>query len=449
VEVVCLRGNKAKVLRNFADYVTIFGAFLFWLILIFPALEANQIPYFVAPTGSIQLPSLPTIFNYFKETIRYMGISELWACGFLGLPLLTWSQFRSKNDLFGLAAVAAGSLMWGLGVAFFGSYQHVRQLVTVGLLLILLCCVGLSGWATGLEWLVGQVHLPVIRRYSSQISILALLAVVLLAGFPNLRRSIDTAFDRTLPDRRNDLAMWADTTLAPAPYVGTLEFHKVFNAPWGGYAGQNEFPLVAISTITDRPIEEWRELGAIYAIEPYWHYLRMQETPQGQAYLEQMTVLKIYTSSDAYRDPGIVVFRLYPIQHPAEGSLGPIDLVGYDIDRAEVVPGESITFVLYWRALQPTDVAYSVYNHLTPLDTHDIVAQVDSPPLPGERRPTTTWSDPDETFVSRPFTLMIGEDVPPGGYRLLTGFYRLDTGERLLAPDGEDYLVVTTITVTE
>jgi hypothetical protein len=37
--------------------------------------------------------------------------------------------------------------------------------------------------------------------------------------------------------------------------------------------------------------------------------------------------------------------------------------------------------------------------------------------------------------MSREFTLKIGPDVAPGDYRLVTGFYRPDTGQRLLAPD--------------
>jgi len=62
-------------------------------------------------------------------------------------------------------------------------------------------------------------------------------------------------------------------------------------------------------------------------------------------------------------------------------------------------------------------------------------------------RPTHTWNDPGETLVSRPFTLTVGADVPPGQYRLITGFYRRDTWERLIDPNGDDFQLVTTVTV--
>ena len=41
----------------------------------------------------------------------------------------------------------------------------------------------------------------------------------------------------------------------------------------------------------------------------------------------------------------------------------------------------------------------------------------------------------------------MGEDVAPGTYRLITGFYRHDTGERLQDSQGDDYLLVTEIVV--
>jgi len=61
--------------------------------------------------------------------------------------------------------------------------------------------------------------------------------------------------------------------------------------------------------------------------------------------------------------------------------------------------------------------------------------------------PTRTWNNPGETLVSHPFTLTVRADVPPEQYRLITGFYRRDTWERLTAPNGDDLQLVTTVTV--
>ncbi|MFN8448984.1 MAG: hypothetical protein U0521_10410 [Anaerolineae bacterium] len=75
------------------------------------------------------------------------------------------------------------------------------------------------------------------------------------------------------------------------------------------------------------------------------------------------------------------------------------------------------------------------------------VAQTDGDPLPDLlRRPTSTWDDPNRDAISPPFALPL-TDVPPGTYQLVSGFYRRDTGERLLSPQGEDSLMVATIEV--
>src|SRR5690606_18374562 len=126
--------------------------------------------------------------------------------------------------------------------------------------------------------------------------------------------------------------------------------------------------------IDEQPLDAWREQGIEYAIVPYWHLEELQASPEGQALLAEMQPLKAYPPDPAYRGPSMVVYRLYPMQHTASGTLSPIHLVGYDIDRVEVAPGETVTFRLYWQAERPTDGAYTVYNHLTPPGSREIVA---------------------------------------------------------------------------
>jgi hypothetical protein len=201
------------------------------------------------------------------------------------------------------------------------------------------------------------------------------------------------------------------------------------------------------ANLTGKPITYWREQGVKYAILPYYSYSALKEKPKGQEYLTQTVLLKSYPPSTHYRGPAMVVLALEPIEHAASGQLGPIHLIGYDIDRTTVHPGESFTFRYYWQSDQALDADYVVYNHLAPLDSRDIVAQIDGVPLPTTRRGTSNWDDPTETLMGEPFTLTIGEDVAPGTYRLLTGFYRRDTGERLQDSQGDDYLTVTEIVV--
>ena len=144
--------------------------------------------------------------------------------------------------------------------------------------------------------------------------------------------------------------------------------------------------------------------------------------------------------------------RVAPASHPAssEGQLGPIRLIGYDLPEESAHPGQGFAFHLYWQAEAATATNYQVFNHL--LDAEgNLVAQIDGPPLPDPllRRGTSNWNDPEEIIYSREYALALPEDLPPGEYTIVTGFYRRDSGQRLLTPTGEDSLWVTTISVEE
>ena len=98
------------------------------------------------------------------------------------------------------------------------------------------------------------------------------------------------------------------------------------------------------------------------------------------------------------------------------------------------------------RQTRPADGEYVVFNHL--LDAAgNLVAQADMPPLPGTWRTTADWDDPQETLLSREFRLQLPDALPAGEYRLINGWYRRDTGQRLLTPDGIDHIPLTTITL--
>ncbi len=209
-----------------------------------------------------------------------------------------------------------------------------------------------------------------------------------------------------------------------------------------------------IYSLDEGNIADWRTQGVQYAIIDLGDYQTLQATPEGQAQLAQMTLLKTFPASPVYRGPAMVVLRLYPIQHKLDGQLGSIHLIGYDMDRSVAYPGDSVTFTLYWQALSPTDTDYTVFNHLIKADAvdiaaSDITAQVDGLPLRDERRPTNTWSDPGETLMSCSFTLTLSSTTAPGTYRLLTGFYQRGTGLRLQSPENHDSLEVAQIVVLD
>ncbi len=119
---------------------------------------------------------------------------------------------------------------------------------------------------------------------------------------------------------------------------------------------------------------------------------------------------------------------LPPIDHPVHYQLDDqFALIGYDLDRSEVKPGESIRLRLYWQALRRPDNAYTVFAQVRDA-ANRIVAQTDSPPQAGAY-PTSFW-DADEVVVDERVIEVPGA-APAGRYPIKVGLYRPDNGVRL------------------
>lgn len=239
---------------------------------------------------------------------------------------------------------------------------------------------------------------------------------------------------------------YMDTSLPPGKFISDYDgdLGKVTNRLWGGYRGLHDYPLARkLKGLRVRPIDAWRDHDAIYAIVPY-------QTMEGEPFLqfpEETFALKHYPTDPNFRDPGMTVLRLYPMQHKADGQLGSIHLVGFDLNASEVTAGENIVFRHYWRAESPTKVEHHVYNHLLD-EAGAIVAQFDYIPLWDGRRPTTTWDDPDEILLGREFDIRLPPDLPPGRYQLISGLYDPLTWQRLTSAEWLDHIHIADIIIT-
>ena len=98
-------------------------------------------------------------------------------------------------------------------------------------------------------------------------------------------------------------------------------------------------------------------------------------------------------------------------------------------------PGENLKVTLYWRAGHATDHNYSVFVHLEQEGTGQIWGQHDGWPMEGQK-PTSTWAQGE--VITDLHVISIGEDVPPGIYKLVVGMYNAKTLQALSAwgPDG-------------
>ena len=122
----------------------------------------------------------------------------------------------------------------------------------------------------------------------------------------------------------------------------------------------------------------------------------------------------------------------FDLAHPFDSAQDrQVSLTGYKVDKAEVKAGETIKVALYWRAQKKMAEDYTVFVHLVD-EEGTIWGQHDSQPVNGYY-PTSFW-DQDE-IVKDKHNFVVGEDTPPGEYRIEVGMYRLADGQRLTIVD--------------
>ncbi len=122
------------------------------------------------------------------------------------------------------------------------------------------------------------------------------------------------------------------------------------------------------------------------------------------------------------------LFTSPTIPHPQNAYLGDhITLLGYDVAPRQIHPGQTIKLTLYWQSTSPISHPYTVFTHLIGRD-EELIAQKDNMPV-NDTVPTTCWR-PGEIIVDR-YEITVPAEAPSGNYRLETGLYRWQTGERL------------------
>jgi hypothetical protein len=139
----------------------------------------------------------------------------------------------------------------------------------------------------------------------------------------------------------------------------------------------------------------------------------------------------------------------WPAQNALRADFGQIELLGYDQGRHGVAAGETLTVVLYWRALTPLTENYQSFVHLTDLENLRQVWSQQDHLNPGGL-PTTRW--PPDKYVWDEFEIVIPSDMPAGEYALNVGLYSLVGGYRVeLRDDGGqivgDSLVIGTVNI--
>jgi hypothetical protein len=131
-----------------------------------------------------------------------------------------------------------------------------------------------------------------------------------------------------------------------------------------------------------------------------------------------------------------------PVEVP-ETPVGQIASV--TVHAADIIPTEDALHIeVLWETSAELPRDYQVLMHLVPVGDVQPVATGDAPPVGGSY-PTSAWRPGDVITDNYRVPLT---DVPPGEYQLNTGFYLLDTFERLRDENG-DSLVIARIIVEE
>jgi hypothetical protein len=124
--------------------------------------------------------------------------------------------------------------------------------------------------------------------------------------------------------------------------------------------------------------------------------------------------------------PGQVLGAGYTLTDTTVDFGGHIQLLGYDLPRAEVPSGGTLPLTLYWRATAPVPNNYQVFVHLVQPAAH-LWGQSDNL-NPGDF-PTTRW--PLDKYVWDDHELAVLPGTPPGDYQLAVGLYTLSSGVRV------------------
>jgi hypothetical protein len=150
---------------------------------------------------------------------------------------------------------------------------------------------------------------------------------------------------------------------------------------------------------------------------------------------------------------GRVQVRARPGDYPNPVSVNfgdRMEMVGYDLDRRVVRPGEPVTLTLHWRGLRPMDVNYTVSAQLVDIEQRK-AAQRDGWPLDGAA-PTAAW-EPGQVLAD-PYALAVYQDALPGVYDVRVAVYVLEDGAIVHLPviseGGQmlfDYVVLTQVRV--
>jgi len=248
--------------------------------------------------------------------------------------------------------------------------------------------------------------------------------------------------------RQGDVILMASPPVC-AVYLDRCDYYAIQKA-YEGYVVDREGEPVDVWTGTPllNTVEGLREVlkenGRVWFVVDGWRLATRYELDFVQLVAEQMDVVhevqgvKILLSRGYALLPAPVVHSSLPANLEDK-----VALVGYDLDKVSVDPGDKLCLTLYWRAAAPVDEEYTVFVHLLSRDG-SVVGQDDSAPISG-LYPTTYWQK-GQTVGDR-HCLEVRQGLQEDRYLLEAGMYHPGTGKRLEVVDASGTPVANRIAV--
>lgn len=122
---------------------------------------------------------------------------------------------------------------------------------------------------------------------------------------------------------------------------------------------------------------------------------------------------------------------------------------GHDIGGLELWPGRQLLLTLHWEVLSPAAEDYAIYVHLRRNEDDSLWATWDGPVTNSDDTnyyATTAWQAGEFIADRRTLALQDANTPREDGYKIVVGFYRRDTGERVPVtingePAGDGYVI--------
>ena len=397
-----------------------------------------------------------------------LQVGRLNLASLLFLPLGLWLLARRLGDNVKTALIwflppflVAGFLVQKPHTHFYTMWPGLALLVAFGLATL---------WVGGGSWRGGWLR--------STVAVIALVVALLQVGYLwTVFVGHQPEYKRVYPASRNPLypAVYGDN----APRGGYFGFP--YRAGWGvvarlfetgalqGTYDSNEEPLIT----------GWYTRGAPRCAADPQYYIVAQNVQDevkiplsrierdyhlfGVVDVDGIAKLRIYsrdpvdaprrfTLADSVRlnprgTQGFPIGQALDVPAPqvtTDATFGPARLLGYEIDRRTVKPGEAVAITLFWEAMARPPTNWSVFVHVSD-DT--LRGQSDGYPACGAR-PTSRWQRGDLIVDSH--SVRIDPATPPGQYPLRVGLYDSGSGQRVPASGADtagDHATLGAITV--